>query len=260
MQIDPPPTLLRQAPLEVAPETFVIRAATPSVGGSSTSLNSLVIRAQEPVIVDTGIVTARDTWFADVFSLVEPEDVRWIVVSHLDTDHSGNMLEALERCPNARLVTTPGESFRVMASFGVNPRRIRLVDFGEPLEVGDRTLRSLRPPVYDSPYTRALFDGATGVLYASDAFCTPMPTQPVDRLSDIAPETWREGMANFHHAALCPWLTVADQAHFAAAVRPTAELQPSVVVGAHSPVIDGAAVADAIAHLADLPEYLRARA
>src|SRR5690349_6403412 len=73
---------LRQEPLEVAPDTFVIRAAMPSVGGTSTCLNSMLIRGVQPVIVDTGMVTNRATWFEDVFSLVAPEEVRWIFISH----------------------------------------------------------------------------------------------------------------------------------------------------------------------------------
>lgn len=257
MNIDPQITLLRQFPLQVADETFVIRAATPSIGDSSTSLNSMLIRGAEPVIVDIGIVSAREAWFADVFSLVEPQDVRWIIVTHLDTDHSGNMLEALARCPNATLVTTPGESFRVVASYGVDPARMRLVDFGQPFETADRQLHSVRPPVYDSPYTRGILDGTTGVYYASDAFCTPMPAEPVDRLGDIAPEVWREGMARFHHAALCPWLSLVDEQIFRCEVKVLADLKPRAIVGAHSPLIDGRSVELALAHLAGLPLRLR---
>ena len=59
------------------------------------------------------------------------------------TSNAGNMLEALELCQNAMLVTTPGELFRVISSYGVAPHRIRLVDFGEELDAGDRVLRSL---------------------------------------------------------------------------------------------------------------------
>jgi flavorubredoxin len=260
VEIDVTTDLLRQSPLEIAPDTFVIRAATRSVGDTSTSLNSMLIRAAEPVIVDTGIATARDAWFADLCSLIDPQDVRWIVVTHLDTDHSGNMMEALEHCRNACLVTTPGESFRVMSSYGVPANRIRLIDFGEDLDAGDRVLRSLRPPVYDSPYTRALLDPSTGVLYTSDAFCTPMPAEPVDRLSDIPTEDWLDGMARFHHASLCPWLTVVDEKQFGAEVEKLADVQPRIIVGAHSPVIDGASVEEALSHLAQLPAYLRASA
>ena len=140
----------RQAPLEVAPDTFLIRAVQFSLGNLlSTNHNSLVIRGAEPLIVDTGMVTNRATFFDDVFSLVEPHEVRWIFMTHDDDDHSGNLTEAMERCPNATVVMSWAASGRMCASFGIPRERIRTVDDGETFDVGDRTLRAVRPPVYD---------------------------------------------------------------------------------------------------------------
>ena len=170
----------RQHPLEVARDTFVIRAITPSVAGTFTNLNSMVIRSPEPVLVDTGMGIHRETWFEDVFSLVAPDEVRWIFVTHIDTDHAGNLVEALARCPNAMMVTSRGESYRASASLGIAMERMRMIEAGDDFDLGDRVLRASRPPVYDSPYTRALHDPSTGVYYAADAFCAPMPEGAVD--------------------------------------------------------------------------------
>ena len=64
----------------------------------------MVIRGAEPVIVDTGCALVRDDWAERAFSVVEPEDVRWVVITHDDHDHIGNIDLVLERCPNATLV------------------------------------------------------------------------------------------------------------------------------------------------------------
>jgi len=247
------PPVLRQKPFEVASDTFVIRAVTPSIGATSTNLNSMVILAAEPVIVDTGMVTNRIDWFNDVFSLVPSDEVRWIYVSHNDSDHAGNLVEALERCPNAIVVTSRGESFRTSASFGIPLDRMRMVDDGETFGVGDRTLRAVRPPVYDSPYTRGLFDHSTHIYYASDAFCAPMPAEPVDRVDQMPAAMWAEGMARFHHFSVCPWIAMVDQARFQAEVSKLAGLGIEVIVGAHTPVICGSAVSQAFEQLARLP-------
>ena len=246
----------RQLPLEVAPDTFLIRALSPSVGGTWTNLNSMVIRAAEPVIVDTGMVTSRDTWFEDVFSLLRPEEVRWIFVTHNDSDHSGNLLEALDRCPNAMVVTSPGESFRTWASFGVPFERMRMVDNGDSFDVGGRTLHAVRPPVYDSPYTRGLFDESTRVYYASDAFCAPMPEQPVDWVGEMPPQMWAESMARFHHVSLCPWITMVDRTRFEAEVKKLADLGMDVILSAHSPAIGKSSLNQAFRQMAGLPSAL----
>ncbi len=245
----------RQAPLEVAPDTFVIRAITASTGGTWTNLNSMIIRAAEPVIVDTGMVTHRTAWFEDVFSLVPPHEVRWIFITHIDGDHAGNLVEALGRCANATVVTSRAESYRTSACLGIPLERMRMIEDGETFHVGDRALRAVRPPVYDSPYTRGLFDPSTRVYYSADAFCAPMPQSPVDWVDEIPPLLWAQGMARFQHIALCPWIALVDQTLFKAEVDRLASLDIGVIVGAHTPAIRGATVPQALQHLIALPRF-----
>jgi flavorubredoxin len=243
----------RQRPLEIARDTFLIRALTASVGGTWTNLNSMVICGTEPVIVDTGMGTDRDIWFEDVFSLVRPDEVRWIFITHIDCDHAGNLPEAMERCPNARLVTSRGESYRTAAALGIPFERMAMVDDDQSFEAGDRRLRAVRPPVYDSPYTRGLFDPVSGVYYASDAFCAPMPAGPVDWAEEMDPAFWEQGMARFHLGSLCPWVTLVDETRFRAEVDRLAALGITTIAGAHTPAIGAAAVPRAFAQMANLP-------
>jgi flavorubredoxin len=245
--------LPRQRPLEVAAGTFVIRGITPSLGETWTNLNSAVILAAEPIIVDTGMVTHRDAWFEDLFSLLRPEEVRWIYVTHTDSDHAGNLVEALERCPNAKVIISRGESYRAAAALDLPADRIRVLENWESFEVGDRTLRSIRPPVYDSPYTRGLFDHSTGVYCASDAFCAPMPHGPIDRVDEMPEQLWAEGMVEFHYRSLCPWVAMVDPGLFQSEINKLAELGINVIVGAHCPVIGKASVNRAFELMAGLP-------
>jgi flavorubredoxin len=244
----------RQPPLQVAPETFLVRAVQRSLGSAlTTNHNSLVIRAAEPVIVDTGMVTNRVEWLEDVFALVEPQDVRWIYLTHDDDDHSGNLSEAIDRCPNATIVMSWAAMGRTCAAFDIPRERVQPVDDGQTFDAGDRTLRAVRPPVYDSAYTRGLFDPTTRVLHAADAFCAPMPAEPVDRVDQIPVQMWEEGFALFHHASLCPWVTIVDEGKFAAEVRRLAAIGADLIVGSHTPVITGPSIARAFELLAGLP-------
>jgi flavorubredoxin len=248
---------LRQQPLKVAPDTFLVRANQLSLGGSvSTSMNSLVIRAAEPVIVDTGMVTDRVTFFEDVFGLVDPDDVRWIYLTHDDDDHSGNLMEALDRCPNAKVVMSWAARGRTCAAFGIPHERVRTVDHGQGLDVGDRTLHALRPPVYDNAYTRGLFDPTTRVYFAADAFCAPMPAEPVDRVDEMPEEMWAEGFALFHHNSLCPWIGLVDAALYQAEVAKLAAIDAAVITSAHGPTITAPSLDRAFELLAGLPTAL----
>src|SRR6266699_2257098 len=96
---------LAHATIEIAPETFLVQQIQEACGQPLfVYLNSLVIREKEPVIVDTGTPANRKQWLEDVFSLVDPIDVRWVYLSHDDVDHSGNLEQVMEACPNATMV------------------------------------------------------------------------------------------------------------------------------------------------------------
>ena len=87
--------------------------------------------------------------------------------------------------------------------------RCRWIMDGESLDVGDRTLQAMRPPVFDSPTTRGLFDPTTGVYWAVDTFATPLP-DPKMGIADLDAEFWDFGMALFALGAVSPWLSMLD--------------------------------------------------
>jgi len=247
----------RQAPLEIASDTFLLRGVY-RAETMSTNLNSMLIRGGEPVLIDTGMAIHREHWWEDVCSLVEPESIRWIFITHDDLDHTGNLLAALQRCPNAGLVVNRASSWRTSVTFGIPPERIRTVTNGEAFQLGDRKLLPLRPPVFDSPYTLGLYDASTRVYYASDAFCAPMPVEPIDRVDEMPEQQWAGGMALYHRSSLCPWISLVDQQKFAAEVEHLAELDIAVIAAAHTPLIPQSSVLRALELMARLPGSVQA--
>ena len=177
-------------PTKIADETWVIHQVQPALGEPlEVFLNSMVIRGAEPVIVDTGTPANRRQWLEDVFALVEPEDVRWIFLSHDDVDHTGNLDEALAACPNAKVVCNWAMIERHTNCFEFPLDRCRWVMHGESFDVGDRTLHAIRPPVFDSPTTRGLYDPTTKVFWSVDTFATPLPDSSMG-IADLDPDFW----------------------------------------------------------------------
>jgi len=240
------PTKTRFEPTQIAPETFLIHdhhgEGTAPV---SVALNTMVIRAAEPVVVDTGMMENRDQFLADVFSLVEPEDIRWVFISHDDVDHTGNVNALMELAPNATLVIDWFMQERMGASLDVSPLRWRWLRDGDVLDVGDRQLRLVRPPIFDSGTTRGLFDPLTEVYWASDSFGSPMQA-PVRDVADLDLVPWLEGIHMFAQY-VSPWLDLVEEGKFQRAVDRVADLSPRVLAGCHTPMIGPGHVADAIA-------------
>jgi hypothetical protein len=123
---------------------------------------------------------------------------------------------------------------------------------GEALDIGDRTLRALRPPVYDSPTTRGLFDPTTGVYWAVDTFATPLP-DPKLGIADLDAEFWNFGLAMFALGAVSPWLALVDEKKYGAYVDGVQNLEITTIAACHSPVIEGPFIERAFARIRALP-------
>lgn len=235
----------RHHPVLVAPDTWVIQ----DTHGEGTApvavhMNAMVIRGAEPVVVDTGVPLNRERYLEDLFSIVEPQDVRWVFLSHDDADHYGNAAAVMAACPNATLVATWFLCERLSGEgFPVPPTRWRWVGDGEHLDVGDRTLLAVRPPVYDSPTTRGLFDPTTGVYWASDAYACPVAegTEFADQL-DL--DAWTGGFTTMQ-AWNSPWLSLVDPTAFESQCQRIEALRPSVIASCHGPTIVGDRLATA---------------
>jgi flavorubredoxin len=239
------PTTTRFEPTRLAPETFLIHNHTgEGTAPVSIAINTMVIRGEQPVVVDTGFAQHREQFLADVFALVEPEDVRWVFISHDDIDHTGNVNALMAACPNATLVIDWFMQERMGETLEVSPLRWRWLRDGDRLDVGDRELQLVRPPVFDSPTTRGVFDPTTGVYWGVDAFATPMP-RPVCDVSEIDRDVWTEGIAMFSQY-VSPWVLLADEDRYRATVDRIAALAPTVIAGCHTPRITGRHIVDAL--------------
>ncbi len=227
-------------PVEIAPETFLIPNLFPAGDDLYVPVNAMVIRGAEPVIVDTGAPIHRELWLDKVFSLVDPEDVRWIFLSHDDGDHTGGLLDAIERCPNATLVTNFFSVERLALEKPALPlERMRWIDEGGTLDVGDRVLHLFKPPIFDGPTTRGLYDPTTAAMWIVDTFaCLTPGTLDVH---EMPRDLLEEGMPAMN-SLVSPWHQWLDPAAYRRHVDAVEGLGVLTVASAHGPVLTGDAV------------------
>jgi flavorubredoxin len=192
----------------------------------------------------------RDSWLATAFSVVDPADVRWIFISHDDHDHIGNLDAVLDLCPQATLVGNWAMTARLFGDVELPLHRMRWLDQGEAFDAGDRTLHLVRPPLFDSPATRGLFDPTTNMLWAVDTFGA-MVQGNVLEADDADPDLYA-GTFDAMNTWNTPWLEWVDTARFAAHVDETASLRLDAVASAHGPILRGPRIAEAFARTAAL--------
>jgi flavorubredoxin len=244
----------RAEPEQLAPDTWLIHSVQEALGQPLfVYLNSMVIKGKEPIILDTNTIANRKQFLEDAFNLVDPADVKWIYLSHDDVDHTGNLEEVMDACPNATVVCSWAMLERHSNALEWPMNRIRWVNDGESFNAGDRTLRAIRPPVWDSPTTRGLFDESTGVYWGVDSFATPMPGGVVSDYSELDPGFAAEGMAMFIYNALSPWLEMVDPKKYAAKCNEIQALGATTIATAHAPIIRENSMDKAFEILRELP-------
>ena len=230
-------------PQLIAPETWLIPNLFPAGDELYVPVNTMLIRGAEPVIVDTGAPVHRGLWLEKVFSLVEPEDVRWIFLSHDDGDHTGGLLDAMDLCPQAKLVTNYFSVERLALEKPALPlERMRWIDEGGTLDVGDRTLHLFKPPIFDGPTTRGLFDPTTAAMWIVDSFACLTPGTldvhelPSDLVGEIMPAM---------NSLVSPWHQWLDPVAYRRHIDEVEAFGVLTVASAHGPVVTGDAIREA---------------
>lgn len=236
-------------PLHLAGDAWLVRSLPDAGlfdgrGPVRVHANAMVLTDGEPVLVDTGSPTARADYWAQVEDLLDPSEVRWVFLSHDDVDHRGGLTEVLGRCPAATVVAGQRLIHRLAEAVSLPAGRCRWVEDGDVFVAGDRPLLAVRPPAYDAPTTRGLFDAATGVYWGADCFGTPVPAD-IDDVADLDDDVWVEGFTAFH-LLLSPWITDVDPIRWRQAVGRVASLGATTIASAHGPVIRGPRVGRAL--------------
>lgn len=204
-------------------------------------INAFVLHAAEPVVVDTG-VSLPDRGFMDALGTVlDPADVRWIWLTHPDRDHTGALFELLQAAPKARVVTTFLSAGIMSTDTPLPMDRLHLINPGQSLDVGDRTLTAFRPPLFDSPATVGFFDPLSRTCISSDCFGAPMTSPDLAVAADVGdvPDDDLRSAQLLWATVDSPWIHVADTDAYLRTVEPLREMDPETILSSHLPPARG---------------------
>ena len=229
----------------------VITSNIPIPGFGLIPVNVFVIRGDEPILVDTGAMVESDEFMAALQSVIDPADLKWMWLTHTDFDHIGCLHRLLEANPELRLITT-FMGVGIMSLIAPLPMdRLNFLNPGERMTVGDRTLRAIKPPVFDNPSTTGFIEESSGVLFSSDCFGALLADVP-ENAADLTDEQLREGQV-FWATVDSPWLHKVDETKLAGELDGIRALQPEMILSSHLPAAGGDQMDRLLASLAAAP-------
>ena len=135
------------------------------------SYNSYAVIDEKIAIMDTVDVNFTHEWLDNIQNTLGNRVPDYLVVQHMEPDHSANIVSFIKAYPDAKIVSS-AKAFSMMKNFfgtDFEDRRI-VVDEGDTLNLGEHTLTFVTAPMVHWPEVIVTYDSKDKVLFSADGF------------------------------------------------------------------------------------------
>ena len=132
--------------------------------------NSYVIIDDKIAVVDTVDKNFTHEWLDNVSEVLGNKKPDYLIVQHMEPDHSANIMNFLKTYPNA-IVVGNSKTFKMIEQFfGVNLENKLVVNDMDSLSLGNHTLTFVFAPMVHWPEVMVTYDSYDKVLFSADGF------------------------------------------------------------------------------------------
>jgi len=149
-------------------ETHLFEALWPLPKG--VSYNAYMIVDEKVVLIDTVKGPYFSTYLDKLKSLLPVgKTVDYLVVNHMEPDHSGSIKVLREAFPEVKIIGNQKTADMLGAFYGLTDNLVVVRD-GEELSLGEKRLVFYMTPMVHWPETMMTYEKSTGVIFSGDAF------------------------------------------------------------------------------------------
>lgn len=133
------------------------------------SYNSYLVLDEKKALIDLAKSLKVDEYFAQVEEKVALHDLDYIVLNHMEPDHTGALRVLRKLAPRAVILCSPQAKDMVAAFYGVT-EGVRVVQDGERIPLGNKVLTFFLTPMVHWPETMVTYEESSRILFSCDAF------------------------------------------------------------------------------------------
>jgi flavorubredoxin len=137
------------------------------------SYNSYIIKSDKNVLVDTVEQSEAGLFIENIEKVLGGKDLDYLVINHMEPDHSGSIVDIVNRYPNVKIV---GNALTINMIKGFyrleNPNHYLAVKDGDTINIGDKTLKFIMTPMVHWPETMMTYVCEPAIMFTGDAFGT----------------------------------------------------------------------------------------
>jgi flavorubredoxin len=138
---------------------------------NGVSYNSYLILDDKIALMDTVDARKTEEWLGNVENELGGKTPDYLVISHLEPDHSGSIQAAVEKYPDMKLVSN-AKVFGMLPQFfelDLTDKKVEVAE-GTTLELGNHTLNFVMAPMVHWPEVMVTYESTEKVLFSADAF------------------------------------------------------------------------------------------
>jgi flavorubredoxin len=133
--------------------------------------NSYIIMDEKIAVMDSVDIRFADQWIGNVKEALEGRDPDYLVIQHMEPDHSSSIMEFLSAFPGVTLVGSAKAFSMMQGFFGSDFMEQRLVvSEGDKLSLGRHELTFITAPMVHWPEVIVTYDSTDKVLFSADGF------------------------------------------------------------------------------------------
>ena len=202
------------------------------------SYNSYLILDEKIAVMDSVDARAADEWLAKLTHELNGRSPDYLVISHMEPDHSGSILRLAERYPEMQLVGNAKTFTMLRQFFGAKaPTDDRLLEVGEggTISLGTHTLHFMLAPMVHWPEVMVAYEETEKILFSADAFGR------FGALSRTAGAPWAPQARRYYYNIVGKY-----GAQVQALLKKASALEIKTVCPLHGPVLTGEALGEAL--------------
>jgi len=150
-----------------------------------TTYNAFLIVDEKVTLFDTVKRSHLDDLLRHVRNIIDPEKIDYLVVNHVEMDHSGSLPELMEIIKPEKLFCSPMGHKAILDHFHREDWPFEIVKSGSELNLGKRTIQFIETRMLHWPDSMFSFVKEDGILFSSDAFGQHYATS--ERFDDEVP-------------------------------------------------------------------------
>ena len=139
------------------------------ISQEGVSYNAYLIDDEKKAVVDLSKALKTDEFFDQIDKVTDISQLDYIVVNHVEPDHSGVLRTLRRMAPQTTILCTEKARSMIKAFQGVT-EGVQVVQDGETLSLGQHTLRFVHTPFVHWPETMMTYEVSERILFSCDAF------------------------------------------------------------------------------------------